>query len=262
MLQASSSSVRPVVGVSHPPAFGRRERPWRIDLRASRPLKSQGTVASRDAGRDWFVIQQALAGNTDAQEHIFGRRTDALYRAAFSILRNKEDAEDAVQEALCKAYTSLGSFQGRSSFSTWVTRIVINEALMARRRKSARPEASLDEILDSRPERLSLGVADARPTPEKACAMNEDNMLIEEHVRQLPSLLRTAFRLRATYGLTIRESSNALGIRVSAYKARVSRARQKLTRGLRQSLESRRHASALGTRDHQVGTLVASLGDS
>jgi RNA polymerase sigma-70 factor (ECF subfamily) len=236
VLQASSSTVQPVVGVSQPRAIVRRERPRGIEARASRRLDSHGIVVSRDTGKDWWVVQQAISGNPDAQEHLFGRSADQLYRAAYSVLRNKEDAEDAVQEALCKAHTSLASFQGRSSFSTWLTRIVINTALMARRRKCAHPESSLDEILDSRPERLSLGVADPRPTPEKVCAMNEDSTLIEKHVRQLPSLLRTAFRLSATYGLTIPESSDALGIRVSAYKTRLSRARQKLTHGLRQSL--------------------------
>ena len=91
MLQVSSSSVRPVVVVSHPRAIARRERPRRIDLRASKPPKFQGTVASRDVGKDWPVVQQAIAGNADAQKHLFGRGTDALYRAAFSILHNKED---------------------------------------------------------------------------------------------------------------------------------------------------------------------------
>jgi RNA polymerase sigma-70 factor, ECF subfamily len=261
MLRPSPSTVQPVVGVSQPRAIVRRERPRGIAARASRRLDSHESVPSRDMGKDWSVVQQAIAGNADAQEHLFGRSADQLYRAAYSVLRNKEDAEDAVQEALCKAYTSLGSFQGRSSFSTWLTRIVINAALMARRRKCAHPEASLDEILDSPLQRLSLGVADARPTPEKACAMNEDSALIEKHVRQLPALLRTAFRLRATYGLTIPESSSALGIRVSTYKARVSRARQKLTRGLRQSLEtSRSSSSTLKTSSRASWHLTSRMG--
>lgn len=237
MLQPSSSSVQPVSGVCHPRSTVRRGRQRGIEARAPRRLDSHGTVASHEIGKDWSVVQQALAGNTEAQEHLFSRSTDQLYRAAYSVLRNKEDAEDAVQEALCKAYSSLGSFEGRASFSTWLTRIVINAALMARRRKCAHPLASLDEILDRPSQRLPCGVADARPSPEKACAMNEDSALVEKHIRQLPSLLRTAFRLRATYGLSIPESSSALGIRASAYKTRLSRARKKLMHGLRQSLE-------------------------
>jgi RNA polymerase sigma factor (sigma-70 family) len=249
MLQANPRRVRYAVAVPQSRTIVRGGRPGRIEARASRQLDSHGPVASRDVSEDWSVVQRAIVGNADAQEDLFGRRTNALYRAAFSILRNKEDAEDAVQEALCKAYISLGSFQGRSSFSSWLTRIVINSALMARRRKRTRPEASLDEILNSPAERLPLAVADTRPNPEKICAATETNALVEEHVLQLPPLLRAAFRLRTTYDFTIRESSIALGIRASAYKSRVCRARQKLTRELRQSLETGGDASGLRTRE-------------
>ena len=82
------------------------------------------------------MIQQALGGDLRAQKHIFSCYTGKLYGTAFAILRNKEDAEDAVQDGLCKAYRKLRSFQGRSSFSTWLTRIVINSALKTRRKKN------------------------------------------------------------------------------------------------------------------------------
>jgi RNA polymerase sigma factor (sigma-70 family) len=168
-------------------------------------------------------------------------------------------ALESLTLVVAAVYLAEGFFQGRSSFSTWHTRIVINATLMARRRKRARPEASLDDIPESQLERLPLGVADARPDPEKICAVNESNALVEEHVRQLPPLLPAALRLKVTHGLTITESSSALGIRVSAYKARVYRARQKLARGLRQSLETGRVASGFGTRGHQIRASVSSL---
>lgn len=166
---------------------------------------------------------------------LFARHRNRLYRTALAVLHKKEDAEDAVQNGLLQAYTSLRSFQGRSSFSTWLTRIVINSALMTRRKNSARPEASLEEILDSQPLRLARRVVDARPDPERACAAIEANALLEAHVRQLPSSLQAAFRLRAVNGLSARELSQVLGIRVSACKARFSRARRKLQGGLKQS---------------------------
>jgi RNA polymerase sigma-70 factor, ECF subfamily len=109
----------------------------------------------------------SISGNADAQQHLFSRHTGKLYHIAFTLLRNKEDAEDAVQDGLCKAYAKLGSFEGRSAFSTWLARIVINSALMIRRSKSAHPEASSDEILESQPERLLHGVVDARPDPRE-----------------------------------------------------------------------------------------------
>ena len=127
-------------------------------------------------------------------------------------------------------------FQGRSSLSTWLTRIVINAALMTRRRQNAHYDASLDEILDSRPEYLPHGVIDTRD-PEKLCAANKTNALIEEHVRRLSPPLQTAFRLRARDGLSVAESCQALGIRSSAVKSRIVRARRKLACSLQQSGE-------------------------
>jgi RNA polymerase sigma-70 factor, ECF subfamily len=235
MLQASSSNFRPAAGAPHLRAIARRARPGRIDSRASRRANPHGTATPLGMGKEWAVIQQAIAGNADAQEHLFARHKDRLYRTAFSMLRNKEDAEDAMQDGLCKAYTNLRSFQGRSSFSTWLTRTVINAALMTRRKNNAHPEASDDEILESQPKQLPNGLIDVRPDPEKLCAAIEMNALVEEHARQLPSLLQTAFRLRATSGLSTRESSQALGIEAGAFKSRISRARRKLACALRQT---------------------------
>jgi RNA polymerase sigma-70 factor, ECF subfamily len=234
-LQAFASHIRPRAGVLQRLAKVRRERPRGIDARASRRLNSAETAASPRLGEEWTIVQQAIAGNTDAQQRLFARYSGRLYRTAFAILRNREDAQDAVQDGLCKAYTGLRSFQGRSSFSTWLTRVVINASLMIRRKKSLHPEASLDEILDSQLERLPPGAVDARPNPEKLCAAVEIRALVDERVRRLPPLLRAAFRLRATDSLSIRESSCALGIPESAFKSRISRAIRKLASGLQQS---------------------------
>jgi RNA polymerase sigma-70 factor (ECF subfamily) len=152
------------------------------------------------------------------------------------VLRNKEDAEDALQDGLCSAYISLRSFQGRSSFSTWLTRIVTNSALMILRKKSVHHDASLDELLDNQPERWPRGIIEARPDPERLCAAIEINALVAEHVRQLPRAMRVAFRLREVNGLSAIESSRALGIPVSAFKSRIHRARRKLACGLQKSL--------------------------
>jgi RNA polymerase sigma-70 factor (ECF subfamily) len=187
-------------------------------------------------GKELAVVQQAIAGNTDALEHLFAPHAGRLYQTAFAVLRNKEDAEDALQDGMCKAYTSLRSFQGRSSFSTWLTRIIVNSALMARRRKSVHPEASLDEILDSQPERLPHGVVDVQPDPEKTCAAIEIKELVEEHARQLSPALQAAFRLRAMNGLSVTESSQVLGISANTFKSRFLRARRKLVGAFRRSL--------------------------
>ena len=145
---------------------------------------------SKPAHGEWTLVQRAIDGNSDAHHELFVRHTSTLRRIAFRILRNREDAEDAVQDGLCKAYTRLGSFEGRSSFRTWLTRIVINSALMIRRRKNARPEASLDEVFRKTAERPRYEIIAAGPSPEEFCAASEIRALVEKQLRQLPSALQ------------------------------------------------------------------------
>ena len=236
MSQAVSSDIGPMVG---PPPFVklRSGSPGKMVLPASRPVNSPSIAGPQLRGNEWAVVQQAIAGNADAQERLFAGHTRRLYRTVFALLNNKEDAEDALQDGLCKAFTSLHSFQGRSSFSTWRTRIVMNSALMARRRKSAHPEASLDEMLGNQPEQLPREVVDTRPDPEKLYAETELNARVEDHVSQLPPALQAAFRLYVINGMSGLESSKALAIAPSTFKSRIFRARLKLACGLCRSLE-------------------------
>jgi len=162
---------------------------------------------------DWNLIRQAVVGNPEAQERLFKTYTPRLHRTVFAILRNKEDAEDAVQESWCKAYANLESFEGRSAFSTWLTRIAINSALMLRRRKSFRLEASLNEILDNQPEQIFQGTVSQPPNPEEMYAASELNALIEDQIRELTPRVQSAFRLREIEEFSITEAVQALGIR-------------------------------------------------
>jgi RNA polymerase sigma factor (sigma-70 family) len=194
---------------------------------------------------EWAIVQKAIAGDTEAQERLFARHRPRLYRTAVALLRNKEDAEDAVQDGLCKAYTHLRSFQGRSSFSTWLTSIVINSALMTRRRRRAHPEHSLDDILESNSEPSSCRRADAQSDPETVCLEGQLNELLDKQLLQLRPSLKVAFRLRAIHGFSLQESSEALGISVSAVKARLFWARRMLARGLQRPLRlGQRHGSS------------------
>jgi RNA polymerase sigma factor (sigma-70 family) len=238
MWQARSSNVRPTAGSLQPLVRVRRERSGKIGPGGRTHPSASDTGALRDTRNEWSIVQQAIAGNTAAQEHLFAHHNDRLYRTAFSILRNKEDAEDALQDALCRAYASLASFRGQSSFSTWLTRVVINSALMTRRKRSAHPEASLDEILESKPQKLP-GAVDARPNPEKICATIELYELVEGQVHQLPPLLQTAFRLRVTDSLSTAEFSQALGIPTGTFKTRIARARRKVADGLQRVLQAK-----------------------
>jgi RNA polymerase sigma factor (sigma-70 family) len=181
---------------------------------------------------DWDLIRHAVVGNPEAQERLFKAYTPKLYRAVFAILRNKEDAEDAVQDSWCRAYANLDSFEGRSAFSTWLTRIAINSALMLRRRKSIRVEASLNDILDNQSEPLLDRTIAKPPNPEEVYAAIEFNALIEDQIRELTPRVQAAFRLCEIEEFSTTEAARAIRIRESAMKSRVLRARRKVVRGL------------------------------
>jgi RNA polymerase sigma-70 factor (ECF subfamily) len=219
---------------SQPVRRPRHLRVGRFDISTS----TQPSCEEKSIPKEWAFIQRAIDGDSAAAEQIFGCHTAMLHRIAFRILRNKEDAEDAVQDSLCKAYAKLQSFQGIASFSTWLTRIVINSALMVRRKRNGRPETSLDEILYARPQQLQHEIVDAALDPEQICSETEFHQLLEEHLRQLAPGLRVAFQLRELDGLSASDSCRVLGIRKNAFKSRISRARQKLRRALQKSLNN------------------------
>ena len=187
---------------------------------------------------DWNLIRQAALGIPEAQERLFKTHTPKLYRMAFAVLRNREDAEDVVQESWCRAYANLDSFEGRAAFSTWLTRIAINSALMFRRRRSVRVEASLNDILDNQSEPVFDGTVAKPANPEELYVASELNALIDDQIRELPPRVQAAFRLRKIEELSIAEAVQALGIRETALKSRVSRARRKIARGLRKLLST------------------------
>lgn len=181
------------------------------------------------------MVQQAIAGNVEAQEELFASRKGRLFRTAFAVLRNREDAEDALQDCLLNAYSRMQSFEGRSSFSSWLTRIVINAALMLRRRRNPHSEVSLDEILGRLPERRPRGAVDPRSDPGKIYAAKEIKALIERQVREFPPELHQAYRLHVINGLSAAEAGRVLAIPPDRSKSRLSHARRKLANALQES---------------------------
>jgi RNA polymerase sigma-70 factor (ECF subfamily) len=216
----------------------------RPDSRARKLHCSDVKFSSPAMRDDWDIIRQAIVGNSEAQERLFKTHTPRLYRTVFAVLRNREDAEDAVQESWCRAYANLDSFEGRAAFSTWLTRIAMNSALMLRRRKSIRVEASLNDILDHQSEPLFDRMVPEPPNPEEIYVASELNALIEDQIRSLPPRVQAAFRLRKIEEFSIAETVQALGIRKTALKSRVLRAHKKVARGLRKllSMPPRPHA--------------------
>src|ERR1700689_4720465 len=119
------------------------------------------------------LIERGLGGDARALDLLFARNNRALYQTALRVLGNPEDAEEALQEGLLSAYRNLRRFEGRSQFSTWLTRIVINAALMRRRSKRARPAISLDDFASEGELPLAEGFADDGTNPEQLYAGTE-----------------------------------------------------------------------------------------
>ena len=186
-------------------------------------LTAGGTQLSEEK-----LIRAGQRGDAQAVETLFRRYHRPLFQTALRVLGNAEDAEDAVQDGLLSAYRNLKRFEGRSQFSTWLTRIVINAALMRRRSAKARPAFSLDE--PPREDELPAAerfAADA-PNPEQVFVGTELREIISENLDELSPLLRMAFVLREVEGYSTGEAARKLGVTENTLKARLWRARHQL----------------------------------
>ena len=171
--------------------------------------------------------------NADAVRHVLTCNNQRLFRAAWSILKDRAEAEEAVQAAYVSAFSSIDRFEGRSSLSTWLTRIVVNEALgrlRSERRRRARLEAEGVPVLDTYRERLMAGSETA--PPDAAVAREQLRRLLEHAIAQMPEIFRTVFVLREVEGLSVEATAEALDIPAATVKTRFLRARKRLQEAL------------------------------
>jgi len=178
------------------------------------------------------LIRAGQRGDQQAVEALFSRYQRPLFQTALRVLGNAEDAEDALQDGLLSAFRNLKRFEGRSQFSTWLTRIVINAALMRRRSAKARPAVSLDETPREDELPATERYADDGPTPEQVFAGTEIREMINSNLDELSPLLRTAFLLREVEGYSTGEAAKKLGVTENTLKARLWRARHQLANRL------------------------------
>ncbi|MBA0088484.1 MAG: sigma-70 family RNA polymerase sigma factor [Acidobacteria bacterium Pan2503] len=183
------------------------------------------------------MILAGRRGDERATEALFRRDHGLLFQTAFRILGNKQDAEDSLQDALLSAHRNLKSFEGRSQFSTWLTRIVINAALMKRRSIKARPSLSVDDILHEDGLSGLARFADPGPDPEQIYLGAEISEMIHKNIEQLSPRLRIAFQLRHVVGYSTGQAAKKLGVAENALKARVWRARHQLAERLGHALQ-------------------------
>jgi len=180
---------------------------------------------SRDS--DAEIIQQVLAGNTALFELLMRRYNERIYRAARSIVRDEQEAEDIMQQAYVNAFTHLRQFNGSAQFSTWLTRIAINEAL-ARVRHRGRYEALDDDLSNVEPFMSTNPVQN----PERQAFVGELRGLLEWAIDTLPDGMREVFVLRDVEGLSTAEVAESLDVSEDVVKTRLSRGRAALRRAL------------------------------
>jgi len=143
-----------------------------------------------------------------------------LFKAAVRVTRNLQDAEDAVQDSLMRAYANIKHFQGRSSFSTWLTRIAINSARMIRRKNANAHEVSADEPRPSGEAPPHLQIPDPAPNPEQSYVERERKRILHKAIARLRPRLRAVVEIGQLQELSMKETARILDISVAAAKAR------------------------------------------
>ena len=177
---------------------------------------------------DLSLVHACKQGDARAFEQLVKRYDVRLFRIAQHVTHNREDAEDAVQEAFLKAFRNLSAFQEKSQFSTWLFRITVNESLMKLRKRRHATEVSMDEGFQEQTGMSSFEIADWAPNPEQLYSALELRNILRSQLQQLSPMLRVTFILRDIEGLSGEETAEVLGLTVVAVKARLWRARLKL----------------------------------
>lgn len=184
---------------------------------------------------DLELVQASINGDISAFEKLVRRHSQPMLRVADQVTNNLDDAEEAVQEAFLKTYQNLRRFQGHSKFSTWLTRIVLNESIgiLRKRRRISIEEISLD-CQDSRTDNLPLQIADWYPDPECIYGQVELRQILRSTLMGLSPALRVVFVMRDVEGFSISETATILDLAQGTVKVRLHRARLELRERLTQ----------------------------
>ena len=200
----------------------------------------QAKEHKKSSPSDYDVIEEILAGDIDRYAVIMRRYNQRLFRIARSILLDEQRAMDAVQNAHIKAYQNLPGFHGERGFSTWISVIARNEALMIRRKYHAEKFEQLDSHSQQAGNVIS---ADARPSapakPEELMENNQLRRLLNSHIDNLPEKFRTVFIMRCVEELSVKETAAILELNPATVKTRVFRAKSLLQESI-----TRQHRSS------------------
>jgi RNA polymerase sigma-70 factor (ECF subfamily) len=188
-------------------------------------ISSKGPAPQRSEAQ---LLAAARRGRAEAFEALCQPYTAKLLKAAFYITRNREDAEDALQDSLLRAYSHINGFDGRSSFSTWLTRIVINSALMIRRKVRNARQVSADELSESSETRPHLQIPDHAPNPEQHFLQSEQKRILHDAIGTLRPRIRAVVEIGQLQERPMKETAKLLDISVAAAKGRLFHARAAL----------------------------------
>ena len=183
---------------------------------------------------DAALARLIAARDAEAVRLVTQRNSQRLFRAAWSILKDRAEAEDAVQSAYLRAFAAIGGFEGRSALSTWLTRIAINEALgraRAAKRRRAQLDAASVTVMDDYREKLMRGSIEGT-APDAELARTQLRGLLEQAIAGLPDDFRLVFVLREVEGLSVEETAEALDLVPATVKTRHLRARRRLRQAL------------------------------
>jgi RNA polymerase sigma-70 factor, ECF subfamily len=187
------------------------------------------------ADEDALLVSAAKARDTRAFELLVERHERKIFLLAQRITRNREDAEDIVQQSLQKAFVHLKKFEGKSLFHTWLTRIAINQALMLLRRKRRSREVPIWQSPTEDEIALPLVIPDLGLNPEDSCLRREQEQILSAALNELTPGTRKAIQLCELDERSIEETAQVMGLSVGAVKSRVFHGRRKLREALSQS---------------------------
>ena len=230
-------------------------------VNASNPEQSGVVIATcLDAMNDEVLVSAARSGDSGAFVELYERHSRKVLPRIYRITKNREDAEDALQDAVLRAFVHVKSFEGRSTFASWLTRIATNSALMVLRKRRAGTEISIEQLSEPSEDHQPWEPQDYSESPEAYSARRQREELLRNAIQRLPSIFRDAVELQGAEECSTGLIAERLGISESAAKSRLLRARKALQRRLPGSgaRTVRTPASGSGTSSSRIVSRAAS----
>ena len=181
------------------------------------------------------IASAVQAGSPEAFAELHTIYSRRLYKTVLAITKNREDAEDVLQETFLRAHSAIHTFEGRANIYSWLTRIAINSALMVLRRRRVRAEILFDPQPNADTEAPYFEIKDSAPDPEQIYDLQQRRVRLLRAIRHLNIQLRSPLEMQMTKGSPIKEIGRALNISEAAVKARLSRARRQVANAFRET---------------------------